>query len=263
MLKELFSYVAELGKASAALEIVELPGKKMAIYNRLSGSMTTYAQNNFRRHVVADLESLKRSAEIYAGAQTGRACAWIGDEYVCLVLDDAELRRDQVHLTLEFSELFRELQKFPKQFTQRELVLFCKRYLPLEHRLLRQVRNIDFTRHSNGRKTFEHGRESLGSSVEAAVQGVEGLDQEYSIHLDVYDNVVSSAVDLVVRVDIDCENQRFCLFCSPGQPNRALRQARQRIQVELDDVPEIDQVFCGYHTRWEMTDGVVETEGSR
>lgn len=54
--------------------------------------------------------------------------------------------------------------------------------------LIRVLRSVDFSRKNDGRKTVEHGRESLGASVEAKVQGTEDIPEDLGISVAPFTN---------------------------------------------------------------------------
>jgi len=50
------------------------------------------------------------------------------------------------------------------------------------------ISRIDFTRRSEGHASVEHGRETLGNSVEAAIQQADNVPEAFRVSVDVYTN---------------------------------------------------------------------------
>lgn len=84
-------------------------------------------------------------------------------------------------------------------------------YGPHAASLVTALRRVDFTRKSTGGRTVEHGKESLGRSVEAEVQQAGDIPDEFRVTLPVYQGVGFEA-SFTVGLHLDLAAERIELI---------------------------------------------------
>lgn len=114
------------------------------------------------------------------------------------------------------------------------------------------MRRIDFTRTSDGRSSVEHGRESLGRSVEAAVQQADKVPETFDVVLPIYMNAGLRDVSTVAvqcGIHIDVHDETILVRPLADELEAAQVKAQSAIgdllRVRLEQIP----VFHGHPTR--------------
>ena len=101
-------------------------------------------------------------------------------------------RRDLVRMPLEQSHRFKVLRDLQTKdpMTQQEAIRLLRFGLHGTgvDSVIAALRRMDTTRKSDGRSLVEHGRESLGRSVEAAVQNADQIPEAFQVHTPVFIN---------------------------------------------------------------------------
>lgn len=189
-------------------------------------------------------------------------CAAIKDKTVCpdpevylnaagvVVLCDRAKRHETVALRLMLSTRFQTLSALQagKRCTPKEAVRLLRYDLHgcgIET-VLGGLRRLDFQRSSTGKAHHEHGKDSLGRSVEMKVQNAEGIPEDFVVAVRVF---AAPGPDFVAQVgvglEIDFENQGVILRTLPDEIEAATSAATRSVQdvivTECVDVP----VFIG------------------
>jgi len=110
------------------------------------------------------------------------------------------------------------------------------------------LRQIDFTRTSAGKSHVEHGKESLGRSVEAAVQQADKVPEDFVVRVPVYTNPGAGAflVEVRVMLYLDLEGQQVVLQTMPDELEKAHQVAQARLHEALvANCPKGTPVFYG------------------
>ncbi len=112
--------------------------------------------------------------------------------------------------------------------------------------VIQALSRLDFTRTSTGRTNVSHGRESLGSSVEAEVQGIERVPESFLVSIPVWSTPgVWSNVNIELGIYIDLTASVVELHVMPDAMQTALQQATFGLAASLrDSMPNVP-VFVG------------------
>lgn len=89
-------------------------------------------------------------------------------------------------------------------------------------------RNLKFSSKSDGASTVNHGKSTMGKSLQAEVSGEKDLPKELVFKVQVYENF-AHAVDVICFVDIDAENATFKLTPYPLELRNAQAETVQKI----------------------------------
>ena len=238
MLAEFFTKLQEAAQARLVPSVVEIDGDDR--YVLINGEKHELPPDR-RAHRVDTLESLIEAAKFYAtGMGEGDELAgtvWHDEKQVVVLVNDSD-RRDRVTLPLTLSEQYRALVALGKQsFTQKQLVLWLKRTMrgAIDDGLLSAVRVLEFKRRNDGSGTVQHGKESLGRSVEAEVQGMAAIPETVTAFVAVYSTPGCEAKHpVVLSLDIDVDQQTFSLVPLADELTLAVQQAQRDLHAALD-----------------------------
>lgn len=250
MLAEGFQRIADFAQAAHRLEVVTVPDLRKVLVR------TGEDVEDF------DLPPVPRGGELL-GVDDLVAAATDGDfakapevyhdtTAVRLVVDRGD-RHEVVTMSLMPSKRFLLLESLAaegKTRSPRELIRMLRFDLPVSGAtpLMNALRRVDFSRSSAGYAQTEHGKESLGRSVEAAVQQADQVPQTFVATVPVYQNpglVGITSVDVELGVHIDLDEQAILVKPLADELCLALQRAQQAIGVlfrqRLPNVP----VFYG------------------
>lgn len=113
--------------------------------------------------------------------------------------------------------------------------------------VIQALSQVDFTRNSTGRSHVEHGRESLGKSVEASVQQADKVPKEFTVGVPVWTNngFTRYSVLLTFGVFLDLDNQAVELRVLSDECQRVVNQSLLAVVADLrDSLPNVP-VFLG------------------
>lgn len=168
-------------------------------------------------------------------------------------------RRDTVRLPLPLSAPFAGLMKWAEsgwKGGQEQLVRLLRTTLAgsfAPASLLPTVRSLKFRQASDGSSEIQHGRQSMGKSIEASVSGANELPDEVTFRVPVWDLDDEDAYIATVRCafDVSVSDGVFVLTPLPGELARATREAVDHmadliIQADdaaaSEDIPRLDIV---------------------
>ncbi len=244
MLAEFLTALVRLAREADKVEIIPIPGDPRHVLVR-EGQMTS------ERDVPAPLRTPKISSfpDFAAAVRDPAICPapeiYYGPNGAVCYCDRAD-RREAVTLPLEWSEQWSAVLalRAGKSLTPKEAIAFLRYEINAASAepVIAGLRRIDFTRTGTGKSVVEHGRESLGRAVEAAVVQADQIPEAFDITIRPVVNDGFQTVQVTVRcgVVIDFEQQRIVLRLLPDEATRA----RQFFLVKLgsllaDDLPGI------------------------
>lgn len=251
MLAELVKKLGELFADGAEVEFAQHKQLPRKVFVRTKeGTLDLDAEAPLRNHRLSDLQSL---LDFTAGDATApRPEVFFGDGAVTVCCDRLD-RREFATLHLAKTTRWRKLEALaqtPLVAESKALIRFLRFELAAQgiDQLLAGIRKVDFTRTSSGKAHVEHGRESLGRSVEMAVQKAEDIPETFRIVVPIYATPgVQDNVDVQLGVEIDIEQQRFILRVIPDELERGIQavqsQLRTRIAQALPAVPLFGGTF--------------------
>lgn len=251
MLAEFVKAIAELTKAEAGFDSFVSADETQ--YIRLPGGEITHCEPlpTLRTFETSDLETFIAIVE-----QGADPIVCISESKMVGYFDQND-RREYVAFGLSASSALVALEKLDNWTGQRDAVGMLRDDLfdCCEPGLLPAMRRLDFSRRSDGSRTIEHGRESLGRSVEATIQSKGGeLAEVYLFDLPIFreDPFCGFRVKVNVAFEADASAERI-RFVVRGDEltharDRALRNARKIVVDALSsqslDVP----VYVASHT---------------
>lgn len=171
-------------------------------------------------------------------------------------LFDLDDRRERAVLELDHSPLFcrltaLEADEAAGRFDQKRLLRFLRFDLHeglLSTSAIDAVRQLNIKRAQEYRGKVELGKESLGHSVEAAVDNAESIPQEITVRAVVFPALAGpTTCDVRLAVDLDLDAALFTLKPYPGELDAAIEQSvvavgqalRELLADETDKVGEL------------------------
>ncbi len=161
-------------------------------------------------------------------------------------------RRDGLVLVLQKSDRFKTLESLHSGRSQgvRDTIRMLRFELHgtgIEV-VVRGLSKIDFARKSDGRVSVEHGKESMGRSIESAVQQVADIPEEFSVATSIYVNPgLRELTSVLVRCGIylDMNNEQIEIRVLADELNAAENSAQAAVGKKLrGDLPGVP-VFHG------------------
>jgi hypothetical protein len=112
--------------------------------------------------------------------------------------------------------------------------------------ILAALRKLDFHRRSDGARTIEHGRETLGRAVEAAVQGATDIPDGFTVEAPVW-NTPGAAwpVTVLCTLDLDAEAEKVVITTLPDHLALGLALAQRRLHEALAAALDQYDVYNG------------------
>lgn len=240
MLAEAISKLQELALAGAAPQVVTIPGRprKAWIYRDGYEAVEVDLPAPARDCALHGLADIIRAAQ--DPGLTGARELFYGVEMV-LLWTDREIRLDCFQMHLEKTQRFARLIALAisrKGMTQREAVRLLRQDL---HRtgadqVVSAIRRLDFKRASDGSRTVEHGRESLGRAVEATCQGADAIPEEFTLRVPAFSNpgLAGIVADVRMGIYLDLSGDEGLIEIAP-LPDE-LRAAEDAALRELGDI---------------------------
>ena len=238
MLQELVEKLLNTGKALGTPKVIKHPGSDQ-IYFLISGDEVKELPPLATEHkgLLRHLDSLIAYAKEHV-----ESVIFVGDESVSIHLDRNH-RSDLMVLPLMPSEVFKAITRADKV---KGSPADIRRMLRVElgvsttHPLYVALGAVDFSRTSEGSYRAEHGKESLGRSVEDKVQSVEEIPESFEIVFPMFavDGIdFTAAVSL--QVYIDAQQRLVELFALPDAIQSARRRALDYIHERIAEKVEV------------------------
>lgn len=246
MIRDALQYLAELGKKTGDIRTLDMPGHDLLVVTP-DGTAAQYTKPSPAR--THQLDSLEAFRDVMLSMSiSNEATVWHDEEVVRGLLGD-QYREDQITLPLVKSEQFESLERAQHSWLdQRQLVETLRSTWRgvMPDPLLPMVRRVEFKRTSDGGRSLEHGKESLGKGVEAEVSALGEIPEYVQATCLVYQTagvIFRCQVECCLTVDVD--NQRFMIAPIPGKIEEAITAAAawigETLRSELDGI----EVFAG------------------
>jgi hypothetical protein len=188
-----------------------------------------------RKHTVSGLEDLflacrdekiAPSPEIYHGEES------------VVVLLDREGRRSTITMPLIRSGRWKTIESLAgKTFTPKDAIRLLRYGLHDTgiEAVVAGLRRIDWSRSSTGTSVVEHGRESLGRSVEAAIQQADKIPEEFAVRVPAFLNQGFRDFTALVRcgVYVDLEVQQIAITPLADELEWAMNAIQNQIHEAL------------------------------
>jgi hypothetical protein len=160
-------------------------------------------------------------------------------------------RREQIHLIGETSDRWTKMSRLVNDtvFDTRALIKFLRFDLNGTgvETLIPLIRKVDFTRKSDGKNQIEHGKESLGKSVEMAVQQAETIPESFRVEVARFSNPQLRTIKATITIGIyiDVSSDSFVLRALGDEIKNAEEFIQSEINTRLHAVLKDVPIFQG------------------
>jgi hypothetical protein len=231
MLKEAIDRIAELGVEASGIETCDLYDRKFVLRKGTAFEILE------RDPPEAKYETLDCPSFVSLVNALGEdPLVLIDCERVVGILDESK-KRGRVYLGLEKSRAAKALTALGNPTDQKKLIGFLREELAgcVEEKFLAIVRRLDFSRRNDGNSSIQHGRESLGRSVEAAVQSAEGQVPEIVVvTLPAWGSIeFDSTIQLRCAVHVDAVAEKISIRPIGEELEIAVNFVMSKLQVHL------------------------------
>lgn len=176
-----------------------------------------------------------------------KGATFVGEDRIVFVFD-LDDRRDAATCPLRPSPQYLWLKgESSKPLTQSDLVRLLRITLKgcvTADNLLPIVRQVKFDSSDGGVSTVEHGRQSMGRQVMAAVTGADIVPEETTLIVPVFENH-GYAARIECAIEIDPATRTFKLTPYPLQVKAAMDGAMADLDELFSDVDELPPVYRG------------------
>lgn len=246
-LEALFEDNAETKKA----KLFQLPGEKRNAFIDQNGTIRAVPlPPPLRDSRVDAAEDLVNAARAYGIKE--RMSIWLASDRVVLVTDDDD-RLDRVTLHLRETEQWKTIKKLAStpKLDHPQLISLLRAELPgagdAGRALLEKVRKINFKNQVEGFSDVQHGRESLGRSIENQVTGIGEIPEQLEVVTALYDNPGERDKECAIVIDLQIlpADQRFRLKPTPDSMEGAQHFALLSIRTEIEKALPGVRIFFG------------------
>lgn len=187
-----------------------------------------------RQHTTTSLESLANIAMQFA-TESNDVAVWYGRQGIVALLDDTT-RRDRVTLHLRPSKQMEVLTMWDRNVTWLdqwklfETMRICFGHYINTPGIIDSIRRLRFRLTSTGEKTIEHGRQSIGKSLEAELTGVKDIPEEISFTVPAFDGgALGVYCHITTVVQVNPEAEKIALIPEAG----AIERSWLRVENEI------------------------------
>lgn len=250
MLEAFVTKIQSLAESAFGMDSQRIPGFPEKVIVRQGKDFT-----------IMDIPPGRRASEVY-GLEDLLTVA--GDTELCVnpevyygaqlitVLLDREDRRDRITMPLTPSQRMVSLQRMAdpshqsQSYTPAQVVKWLRFDMAgaVPASTVAAFRRLNFIRSSDGGSTIEHGRESLGRSVEAAVQQADDIPETITATLPAFINpglrlLTTVSIDIGVYVDVNREAIELCVQADEvqGAIDAACGDIGRELKANLADIP--------------------------
>lgn len=250
MLAEMIKAIVGLADERMSFKTHLSPDGRTQIVTYPSGETVELAVPNDREYSPVDLAgfiALLGKVQVHAKSPIVfvNGTHFKGVDAVCFFSE--EERRDRMLLHVPYSNAFKQLVKLTNWHKQRDVVFALRDQLfsSAESGLLAKLRSIDFSRKNDGTRTVEHGRESLGRSIENAVQSKNGeIPERTSFHIPMFStgDFNMFAKNIECTVDLDASNETIRFVPQNDQLEEAIEHGLQFVARTIQEAITDDEI---------------------
>lgn len=244
VLRDFLNGVVALAASGMKPSLVNVPGMPddIRVYHAPGKSELTLLTlpQPPKRHSVDNLASLIELARDNPGV------VWYDFEQIQLVKSaepNTPDRREGATLTFTPGRAFGVLEEMAERggttFTQKDLIHFLRvqmgPYCDGEAlKLLAAAKNVKFRKQEDSEAIIEHGKASVGKSLQASLHNATNIPESITFLCDVYENPGCGYTALVrVAVDVDAEKGTFKLCPFGGEISNAYLRAQDDMLKDL------------------------------
>ena len=241
MIKEAIDAIQELADSAHGARVFSADAEPQGVYylaHQNGDCERVTALPPYRNHQARDLESLVACTKRLApeGSATS-ASIWCSRQGVTALFDDGE-RRDRMTLPLALSPQLKTLLKWsgdaPTFLEQAALVRVLRNTFRRSVQgtgLVEVFRRLKIRSSAEGEAVVEHGRASVGKSIEASVQGVAALPEEIVLSEAAFDGGALGIVAQVrCTVEIEVRTAQVAIYPLAGAVEESLLAAEARLR---------------------------------
>lgn len=204
-----------------------------------------------RAHEVMRLSDIVAAVEKWVENDQSQACICVDENRISAVLDDDHLGVNTCEMVLGETEAFDRVKGFigGQNFDQVELIRLLRNELRgASPSLLAAVRNLKFTRTENGQSNMQHGNESLGRSIEAAVTVADKIDESFVVETKCYKGIDElKTYSFLVTIEVNIQKQMFTLRSQADEVDEAVLDSITTIAEILADNLDGATVMLGQY----------------
>lgn len=236
-LKDAMEFIAGKATAAEAVQIVELPGRGTAFLLRTGDKVQEHkSEPPPRAHTLFSLAAIEDAVNQWG--EVDNTVVYLNATEITLVFDDHQDRLDEAVFKLPVHPQWVRLQQLVKQSSlpQKQVVRLLRHDLEgcvTDPALLTRLRSLEFKRSNDGGRTQEHGRESLGKSVELKVQNAAEIPEFTTLNVPLFDLSISTRQPIRCTIELDPLNEQIAIEPIPGQLELAMQAVLQSLQEHL------------------------------
>jgi hypothetical protein len=242
MLAEFLVKLREFAAVANVPKIVTCDSMPEKVFVAHNGRFEEHARS--RKPINGSLVSFESFVE-YATSVFDSCELYVDCSGVYLVLD-IEDRWELMSMDFQYSSRFVKLMQLGDRGYSPAQAIRCLQFnLELQNQgVINSLRKINFQRRSDGASTVQHGKESLGKSVEAKVQQAEDVPESFVVNTPVFINPgfrFEATVDVGLFLDLDEECIRFVPSADGIEMARfsAVNQTIAHLRTALGDGPKV------------------------
>lgn len=246
MLSEALDKVFALVKAAQTPTVLRVPGKHRTVFLQQGRDVTEVKLDEPLRG------GSLRSVDDFAAALLDKTIAKDPEVYVddqgAVAFVDRNDRREVLRFPFVISKQWQAAASLEggRLMKAKEAISFLRFQFPESTStgaVIDGLRRVDFTRNGSSSTNTQHGKESLGRSVEAAVQQADKIPEEFSVEVAplLSRGLRSISVRIRLGIVIDFESEAFMFRPMADQLEAAREsfgfQALETIRAALPDIP--------------------------
>lgn len=247
MLADFVDKLTELAKKAHGAEALQIPGDSRRVLVRQGDEFAfediPAPDRKITLRGIDDIVELCRDKTIAPAPEVYHS----GD--AIRVVLNREDRREVAVMALTKSERFESMVALRKgtSFSVKDAIRFLRVDLHSSGQgvgeLIAGLRRVDFSRSSGTQRTTEHGRETLGRQVEAAIQQTDRVPEDFKATVPVFTNPGLKGITCTLRcaINIDLDNEKIEISTLADEIQGALDGAQKDIHdmlvAALVDVP--------------------------
>ena len=249
MLAELLESMRRMIRDADGLKVVQVAGVHRHAWIHYAGTQLEKIDMEppLRNHRICTLDDVYMICE---DAHTGDPQIFFDFDAIQVVFDRTD-RREVATLSLLPTDRYTSLVKMsgePLSCTVNEAVRLLRFELHgvgADH-VVQALKRVDFSRTSRGTAVTEHGKESLGKSVEATIQATDEIPETVDLTVPLYSNPGVSDFTAIITVGIylDVDTQRVAFRPLADEimkaQNAVMSQLFQALRDRLPRVPKIN-----------------------
>lgn len=219
--------VAELTRAAKRNpQILPIAQEKKGTYLLIEDDKVTtaLAGADWHNETLATPDEMVR----FVAASKGKQSAVFYDDAGIIFVYDLGDRRDMASCALRLSPQHQWVLKPAGPMRQQEFIrllrITLRGCLSPDSNLLGIVRNLKFSAAADGGGNIQHGRESVGRSLQAQVTGESAIPEEVTLMVQTFDNV-KVARPIACAIEVNPQDQTLQLTPYPMEARRAMDES--------------------------------------